>query len=149
DAGGDRGRQPGLPFARPPGGGGRRQRGLLLHGLLHRRLPRSGSRGGAKVEKARRVEGACRDRRLGEAGVLNRETEGMDRGGPDRGAGGVPAGGWTYRRSGVDIDAGNEAVRRYKPHVASTRRPGVLGQIGGFGGLFDLSQLDGQEGGGG
>ena len=43
---------------------------------------------------------------------------------------------WTYRKAGVDIDAGNEAVRLLAPLAAATRRPGVLGGIGGFGGLF-------------
>ena len=43
-----------------------------------------------------------------------------------------------YRSAGVDIDAGEEAVRRIVPHVRSTHRTGVLGDIGGFGGLFDL-----------
>ena len=46
--------------------------------------------------------------------------------------------GLTYAQAGVDIDAGNELVRRIKPHVRSTRRPGADGEIGGFGGLFDL-----------
>ena len=46
---------------------------------------------------------------------------------------------WTYRKAGVDIAAGNEAVRRLAPLAAATRRPGVLGGIGGFGGLFALS----------
>ncbi|MBT8143198.1 MAG: phosphoribosylformylglycinamidine cyclo-ligase [Gammaproteobacteria bacterium] len=47
----------------------------------------------------------------------------------------------TYRDAGVDIDAGNALVDRIKPEVARTRRPEVLGNIGGFGGLFapDLS----------
>ena len=45
---------------------------------------------------------------------------------------------WTYRKAGVDISAGNEAVRRLAPLAAATRRPGVLGGIGGFGGLFAL-----------
>ncbi len=45
---------------------------------------------------------------------------------------------WTYRRAGVDIAAGNEAVRLLAPLAASTRRPGVIGGIGGFGGLFAL-----------
>ena len=49
-----------------------------------------------------------------------------------------PAGGLTYRDAGVDIDAGAELVRRIGPHVARTRRPEVLGGIGGFGGLFAL-----------
>ena len=44
----------------------------------------------------------------------------------------------TYRDAGVDIDAGNELVRRIKPHVRSTRRPGADGEIGGFGGIFDF-----------
>ena len=42
----------------------------------------------------------------------------------------------TYRDAGVDIDAGNELVRRIKPHVEKTRRPEVMAGIGGFGGLF-------------
>ncbi|SVB67227.1 uncharacterized protein METZ01_LOCUS220081, partial [marine metagenome] len=45
----------------------------------------------------------------------------------------------TYRDAGVDIDAGNELVERIKPLVESTRRDGVLGGIGGFGGLFELA----------
>lgn len=45
----------------------------------------------------------------------------------------------TYRDAGVDIDAGNEAVERMKEHVRSTYRPEVLGDIGGFGGLFALN----------
>ena len=46
--------------------------------------------------------------------------------------------GMTYADAGVDIDAGNTLVERIKPLVARTRRPGVLGGIGGFGGLFEL-----------
>ena len=38
----------------------------------------------------------------------------------------------TYREAGVDIDAGNELVRRIKPHVARTRRPEMLTGLGGF-----------------
>ncbi len=44
----------------------------------------------------------------------------------------------TYREAGVDIDAGNKAVDLMKKHVRSTYRPEVLGDIGGFGGLFAL-----------
>lgn len=44
----------------------------------------------------------------------------------------------TYADAGVDINAGNRLVDRIKPVVASTRRQGVLGGIGGFGGLFEL-----------
>ena len=44
----------------------------------------------------------------------------------------------TYKDAGVDIDAGNALVERIKPLVRETNRPGVLGGIGGFGGLFEL-----------
>lgn len=46
--------------------------------------------------------------------------------------------GLTYADAGVDIDAGNLMVEKIKPAVRSTRRPGADGEIGGFGGLFDL-----------
>ena len=46
----------------------------------------------------------------------------------------------TYRDAGVDIDAGNEFVRRIAPLARATRRPGVLDSIGGFGGLFGLRE---------
>src|SRR6188472_3248769 len=45
----------------------------------------------------------------------------------------------TYRDAGVDIDAGNEVVERIKPLVKRSFRPEVMGGLGGFGGLFDLS----------
>ncbi|MGV8941474.1 MAG: phosphoribosylformylglycinamidine cyclo-ligase [Lysobacter sp.] len=45
----------------------------------------------------------------------------------------------TYRDAGVDIDAGNELVERIKPLVKRTFRPEVMGGLGGFGALFDLS----------
>ncbi len=48
------------------------------------------------------------------------------------------ANGLTYADAGVDIDAGNALVEAIKPAVRSTRRPGADGEIGGFGGLFDL-----------
>jgi phosphoribosylformylglycinamidine cyclo-ligase len=44
-----------------------------------------------------------------------------------------------YRAAGVDIDAGNETVRRIKAIARSTFTPGVLSEIGSFGGLFRLS----------
>jgi len=44
----------------------------------------------------------------------------------------------TYRDAGVDIDAGDALVERIKPHAKRTARPGVLGGLGGFGGLFAL-----------
>jgi phosphoribosylformylglycinamidine cyclo-ligase len=43
-----------------------------------------------------------------------------------------------YKRAGVDIEAGNEFVRRIRPIVRSTFRPEVLADIGGFGGLFQF-----------
>ncbi len=46
--------------------------------------------------------------------------------------------GLSYADAGVDIDAGNAMVDLIKPMVRSTRRPGADGEIGGFGGLFDL-----------
>lgn len=42
----------------------------------------------------------------------------------------------TYRQAGVDIEAGNEFVRRITPLVRGTFRPEVLTELGGFGGLF-------------
>jgi phosphoribosylformylglycinamidine cyclo-ligase len=44
-----------------------------------------------------------------------------------------------YRQAGVDIDAGNETVRRIKSIARSTFTPGVLSDIGSFGGLFSLN----------
>jgi len=43
-----------------------------------------------------------------------------------------------YRQSGVDIDAGNEAVRRIKSLARATFTPDVLSEIGSFGGLFRI-----------
>jgi len=45
-----------------------------------------------------------------------------------------------YREAGVDIDAGEALVRAIAPLARSTARPGASGEIGGFGGLFDLKQ---------
>ena len=47
----------------------------------------------------------------------------------------------TYRDAGVDIDAGDQFVDRIKPLVRSTFRPEVLGDLGGFGGLFRLQAM--------
>ena len=44
-----------------------------------------------------------------------------------------------YKQSGVDIDAGNEVVRRIRSLAQRTFTPGVLSEIGSFGGLFSLS----------
>lgn len=45
----------------------------------------------------------------------------------------------TYKDSGVDIDAGNYSVKLIKDSVKATYRPEVLGDLGGFGGLFALN----------
>ncbi len=47
----------------------------------------------------------------------------------------------TYEKAGVNLEAGYEVVRRIKQHVASTARKGSMGNIGSFGGMFDLSAL--------
>jgi phosphoribosylformylglycinamidine cyclo-ligase len=46
----------------------------------------------------------------------------------------------TYRDAGVDIDAGDDLVERIKPAAKRTMRPEVLGGIGGFGALFEVSK---------
>jgi len=46
----------------------------------------------------------------------------------------------TYRDAGVDIDAGEELVERIKPFAKRTMRPEVLGGIGGFGALVEVSK---------
>jgi len=46
----------------------------------------------------------------------------------------------TYRDAGVDIDAGDALVERIKPFAAKTMRPEVLGGIGGFGALVEVSK---------
>ena len=51
----------------------------------------------------------------------------------------------TYESAGVNLEAGYEVVRRIKQHVASTARPGSMGGIGSFGGMFDLSSLGVKE----
>ena len=51
----------------------------------------------------------------------------------------------SYEKAGVNLEAGYEVVRRIKKHVASTSRLGVMGNIGAFGGMFDLSALGVKE----
>ena len=46
----------------------------------------------------------------------------------------------TYRDAGVDIDAGNNFVKKIKPLIEKTLRSEVISDIGGFGGLFELSK---------
>ena len=50
-----------------------------------------------------------------------------------------------YEKAGVSLEAGYESVRRIRKHIDKTRRPGMMGGIGSFGGLFDLSVLNMKE----
>lgn len=50
-----------------------------------------------------------------------------------------------YEQAGVNIEAGYEAVKRMKSHVERTARKGIMGTFGGFGGMFDLSELNLKE----
>lgn len=49
----------------------------------------------------------------------------------------------TYADAGVNIDAGNKAVELMKDSVRATYRPEVIGDLGGFGGLFCPGFLQG------
>jgi phosphoribosylformylglycinamidine cyclo-ligase len=51
----------------------------------------------------------------------------------------------SYQQSGVSLEAGYESVRRIKKHIAKTRRLGMMGNVGSFGGMFDLSLLTMKE----
>ena len=51
----------------------------------------------------------------------------------------------TYKEAGVDVDAGNALVDAIRPLADITRRTGVSGSIGGFGGLFDLKKAGYQD----
>lgn len=50
-----------------------------------------------------------------------------------------------YKKAGVDVEAGYEAVERMKKHVEKTTRPEVLGGLGAFAGMFDLSKFNYKE----
>ena len=50
-----------------------------------------------------------------------------------------------YKQAGVDVEKGYEAVERMKKHIAKTTRPEVMGGIGSFAGLFDLSSFTYKE----
>lgn len=50
-----------------------------------------------------------------------------------------------YAKAGVDVEAGYQVVDRIKKHAEKTKRLGVLGGLGGFGAVFDLSKLDVKE----
>ena len=47
----------------------------------------------------------------------------------------------TYKDSGVDVERGYKAVNLMKKYVKSTYTPGVIGNIGSFGGLFELTDI--------
>ena len=51
----------------------------------------------------------------------------------------------SYSKSGVNLEAGYEVVRRIKKHISTTNRLGTMGNIGSFGGMFDLSLLKYKE----
>lgn len=51
----------------------------------------------------------------------------------------------SYSKAGVNLEAGYEVVRRIKKHISTTNRLGVMGNIGSFGGMFDLSLLNMKE----
>lgn len=51
----------------------------------------------------------------------------------------------SYEEAGVNLEAGYEVVKRIKSHVASTARRGMMGNIGAFGGMFDLASLGVKE----
>ena len=53
-----------------------------------------------------------------------------------------PTSGATYAEAGVDIEAGNEAVRQMKTHLRSTFTANVLADVGTFGGMFALDAAD-------
>ncbi|MEI3606216.1 phosphoribosylformylglycinamidine cyclo-ligase [Pseudogracilibacillus sp. SE30717A] len=50
-----------------------------------------------------------------------------------------------YKNAGVDVEKGYEAVERMKKHITKTTRSEVLGGIGSFGGLFELTSLQYKE----
>ena len=50
-----------------------------------------------------------------------------------------------YKQAGVDVEKGYEAVERMKKHIAKTTRSEVLGGIGSFAGLFELTSLNYEE----
>ena len=50
-----------------------------------------------------------------------------------------------YQEAGVQLEAGNESVRLIKKHISRTNRPGMMGNIGSFGGMFDLASLGYKE----
>src|SRR5699024_2823241 len=110
--------QPGLPERGLPRQAGGQQQHRLLQGLLHRTVPLRAALPCAEVEV--RAENRPEGERL-----MRSESA-------------------SYKAAGVDITAGYRAVELMKKHVQRTERPGVLGGLGGFGGLF-LPNLAGMK----
>ena len=50
-----------------------------------------------------------------------------------------------YQEAGVQLEAGYESVRLIKKHISRTNRPGMMGNIGSFGGMFDLASIGYRE----
>ena len=50
-----------------------------------------------------------------------------------------------YKKSGVDVELGYEAVKLIKPHIEKTKTSEVIGEIGGFGGFFKPNLKDYKE----
>src|SRR5690625_2599872 len=50
-----------------------------------------------------------------------------------------------YKKAGVDVEKGYEAMERMKKHIDRTTRPEVLGEIGAFAGLFELTSFSYDE----
>lgn len=50
-----------------------------------------------------------------------------------------------YKEAGVDVEKGYEAVERMKKHISKTTRPEVLGDVGAFAGLFELTSFNYKE----
>jgi len=50
-----------------------------------------------------------------------------------------------YKKAGVDVNAGYEVVSRIQKHVNKTKRREMMGELGSFGGCFDLSELNIKE----
>ncbi len=50
-----------------------------------------------------------------------------------------------YKEAGVSLESGYESIKRIKKHIESTKSLGFNGDIGGFGGLFDLFRYGYEE----
>src|SRR5699024_290517 len=50
-----------------------------------------------------------------------------------------------YKKAGVDVEKGYEAVERMKKHIARTKRKEVIGDVGAFAGLFNIASFDYEE----